>query len=155
MTCKTVTSILFGAIHCYLTITAVRAFCYLPNTKQVNFWSQKPTIAHYVFDLPRTKNTLAVLCSFNHFCFCWLKQLPELELCLCEKLWVAAPDRSGQFHPWLLVLDLCYPFHILCLFYSLCIALQPHTTLQSEHRLLRLIVYRLNQWFSNVFETLP
>jgi len=36
----------------------------------------------------------------------------------------------------LLVLDLCEPLQILCLFYSLCIALQPHTTSQSEYRLL-------------------
>jgi len=36
----------------------------------------------------------------------------------------------------LLVLDLCELLQILC-FYSLCIALQPHTTSQSEYRLLR------------------
>ena len=41
----------------------------------------------------------------------------------------------------LLVLDLCERLQVLCLFYSLCIALQPHTTSQSEYRLLRLIVY--------------
>jgi len=40
----------------------------------------------------------------------------------------------------LLVLDLCEHLQILCLFYSLCIALQPHTASQSEHRLLRLLV---------------
>jgi len=44
----------------------------------------------------------------------------------------------------LLVLDLCELLPILSLFYSLCIVLQPHTTSQSECRLLRLIVYRLN-----------
>jgi len=54
----------------------------------------------------------------------------------------------------LLVLDLCEPLQIICLFYSLCIALQPHTT-RSEYRLLRLIVSGLNQWFPNMFETLP
>jgi len=36
----------------------------------------------------------------------------------------------------LLVLDLCEPLQIRCLFYSLCIALQPRTTSQSEYRLL-------------------
>jgi len=36
----------------------------------------------------------------------------------------------------LLVLDLCKLLQILCFFYSLCIALQPHTTSQSEYRLL-------------------
>ena len=36
----------------------------------------------------------------------------------------------------LLVLDLCEPLQILCLFYSLCIALQPHTASQREYRLL-------------------
>jgi len=41
----------------------------------------------------------------------------------------------------LVVLDLCELLQILCLFYSLRIALQPHTTSQSECRLLRLIVY--------------
>jgi len=55
----------------------------------------------------------------------------------------------------LLVPDLCELLQILCLFYSLCIVLQQHTSLQSEHRLLRLIAYRLNQWFPNVFEPLP
>jgi len=55
----------------------------------------------------------------------------------------------------LLVLDLCEPLQILCLFYSLCIALQLHTTSRSEYRLLQLIVYRLNQWFPNTFEPLP
>jgi len=44
----------------------------------------------------------------------------------------------------LLVLDLCKPLQSLTLFYSLCIVLQPHTTSQSECRLLRLIVHRLN-----------
>jgi len=42
----------------------------------------------------------------------------------------------------LLVLYLCELLQILSLFYSLCIALQPHTTSQSECRLLRLIAYR-------------
>jgi len=38
---------------------------------------------------------------------------------------------------WMFVLvDLCEPLQILCLFYSLCIALQQHTTSQSEYRLL-------------------
>ena len=55
----------------------------------------------------------------------------------------------------LLVLGLFELLQILCLFYSLCIALQPHTTLQSEHRLPQLIVYWLNQWFLNFFEALP
>jgi len=55
----------------------------------------------------------------------------------------------------LLVLDLCELLQILCLFYTLCIALQPHTTSQSEYRLLRLIVYQLNQWFPNTFEPFP
>ena len=41
----------------------------------------------------------------------------------------------------LLVLNLYELLQILCLFYSLCTALQPHTTLQSEYRLLCLIVY--------------
>jgi len=36
----------------------------------------------------------------------------------------------------LLVLDLCEPLQILCLFYSLSIVLQPHTTSKSEYRLL-------------------
>jgi len=36
----------------------------------------------------------------------------------------------------LLVLDLCEPLEFLCFFYSLCIALQPHTTSRSEYRLL-------------------
>ena len=36
----------------------------------------------------------------------------------------------------LLILDLCEPLQIIYLFYSLCIALQPHTTSQSEYRLL-------------------
>jgi len=36
----------------------------------------------------------------------------------------------------LLVLDVCEPLQIFCLFYSLCIALQPHATSQSEYRLL-------------------
>jgi len=44
----------------------------------------------------------------------------------------------------LLVLDLCEFLQILSLFYSLCIVLQPHTTSQSEYRLLRLIIYWLN-----------
>jgi len=44
----------------------------------------------------------------------------------------------------LLVSDLCELLQILCLFYSLCIVLQLYTTSQSEYRLLRLIVYRLN-----------
>jgi len=44
----------------------------------------------------------------------------------------------------LLVSDLRELLQILCLFYSLCIVLQPHTTSQSEYRLLRLIVYGLN-----------
>jgi len=35
-------------------------------------------------------------------------------------------------------------FQILCLFYTLCIALQPHNTLQGAYRLLRLMVYRVN-----------
>ena len=41
-------------------------------------------------------------------------------------------------------LDLCELLQILCLYYSLCIPLQPHTTSQSECRLLWLIVHRLN-----------
>jgi len=36
----------------------------------------------------------------------------------------------------LLVLDLRELLQTLCLFYSLCITLQPHTTSQSEYRLL-------------------
>ena len=44
----------------------------------------------------------------------------------------------------LLVSDLCEILQIICLFYPLCIVLQPHTTSQSEYRLLRLIVYGLN-----------
>jgi len=44
----------------------------------------------------------------------------------------------------LLVLDLCERLQILSLFYSLCIVLQPHPTLQNEYRLLRLSVYRLH-----------
>jgi len=36
----------------------------------------------------------------------------------------------------LFILDLCEPLQIICLFYSLCIALQMHTTSQSEYRLL-------------------
>ena len=55
----------------------------------------------------------------------------------------------------LLVLDFCESFANSLFFYSLCIALQPHTTSQSEYRLLRLIVYRLNQWFPNTFEPSP
>jgi len=55
----------------------------------------------------------------------------------------------------LLVPDLCELLQILCLFYSLSIALQPHTTLQSEHRLPLIIVYRVNQWLPNVLEPLP
>jgi len=55
----------------------------------------------------------------------------------------------------LLVRDLCELLQILCLLYSLCMVLQPHTTSQCERRLLRLIVYRLNQWFPNMFEPLP
>jgi len=157
MTCKTVTSILFRAVHCYLTITAVRAFLLSAQYQASQFliteaydsalclWSTKNRGGARHFHLggplegpvlqqgelsmvwkglserdlknfggarqnlgwavalpgtpvapPLTKNTLTVLCSFKHFCFCWLK-LPELELRLCEKLWVAAP---AQFHPW-------------------------------------------------------
>ena len=44
----------------------------------------------------------------------------------------------------LLVLDLCELLQIVCLFYSLCITLQPHTVSQIEYRLLQLIVYGLN-----------
>ena len=35
----------------------------------------------------------------------------------------------------LLVINLCELLQIFCLFYSLCIVLQPHTTSQSEYRL--------------------
>jgi len=42
------------------------------------------------------------------------------------------------------VLDLWELLQIICLFYSLCIDLQPHTVSQNVYRLLRLIVYRLN-----------
>jgi len=38
----------------------------------------------------------------------------------------------------LLVLDLCELLQILCLFYSLCIALQPHFSWQSGYRLFRI-----------------
>jgi len=44
----------------------------------------------------------------------------------------------------LLFLELSEYVEILCLFYSLFIALQRHTTSQSEYTLLRLIVYQLN-----------
>jgi len=44
----------------------------------------------------------------------------------------------------LLVLDLCELLQILCLFYSLCISMQPHTTSQIEYRLHLTIVHRLN-----------
>jgi len=44
----------------------------------------------------------------------------------------------------LLIFDLCKLLQILSAFYSLSIALELHTTLQSEYGLLRLIVYRLN-----------
>jgi len=44
----------------------------------------------------------------------------------------------------LLVLDLCERLQTLSLFYSLYTVLQPHLTLQSEYRLLRLIVYLLH-----------
>jgi len=43
----------------------------------------------------------------------------------------------------LLVFDLCQLLQILGLFYSFFIALQPHTTSQSEYTLLRLCVYRV------------
>ena len=41
----------------------------------------------------------------------------------------------------LLVLELYELLQILCWFYSFCIGLQPHTSLQSEYILLRLIVF--------------
>jgi len=58
----------------------------------------------------------------------------------------------------LLVSDLCELLQILCLFYSLSIALQPHTTSQSEYRLHRLIVlyvgYTLQPRFCIKFQNL-
>ena len=49
----------------------------------------------------------------------------------------------------LLVLDLCELLQILCLVYSFCIALQPHTTSQSEYRLLQLYIGSGPQTFSS------
>ena len=113
MTCKTVTSIFFRAIHCYLTITAVRAFLLSAQYQASQFLITEAYDS--ALCLSSTKNILTVLCSFNHFYFCWLKQLPELELRLCEKLWVAAPDRSGPISPLALQLTV----QVCCLFYSL------------------------------------
>ena len=54
------------------------------------------------------------------------------------------PTRAPMLNVLQLLVSDLYGLLTNSLFYSLCIALRPHTTSQSEYRLLRLIAYRLN-----------